>query len=108
MNDPKQETICLVSGYRVDLRMTIIKRLEELEAERQPLQIQLPNFTNPAEAAVAWAEQYKAKESALIERDEAIKTKAYISSSREASVMGKLSAKSKEVEKKSYGRKKTK
>lgn len=38
-----------------------------LECERkasQPVTPALPNFTNPAEAAIAWAEQYKAKEAA--------------------------------------------
>lgn len=81
---PKHEVICLVTGYRADLRMKVIKRLDELEAEQKN---QLPNFTNPAEAAIAWAEQYKAKEIALAERDEAIRTKSWISTKQAQTAM---------------------
>lgn len=58
----------------------------------------LPNFTDPAEAAIAWANEYKAKQLAITERDHAIATKAEIGSRREATAMGRLSAKVKEVE----------
>lgn len=60
---------CLLpaSGYDANLRAKIINRWEELEMEKRSNVIQLPDFTNPAEAAIAWAEQYKAKEAALLE-----------------------------------------
>lgn len=67
----KKGCLCLASGYNANLRMRIINRWEELEAEKHSNVIQLPDFTNPAEAAIAWAEQYKAKEAALIEAKEA-------------------------------------
>lgn len=60
----KKGCLCLASGYNANLRMRIINRWEELEAEKHSNVIQLPDFTNPAEAAIAWAEQYKAKEAA--------------------------------------------
>lgn len=67
----KKDCLLLASGYNANLRAKIINRWEELEAEKHSNVIQLPDFTNPAEAAIAWAEQYKAKEAALIEAKEA-------------------------------------
>ena len=53
----KETTMCLVSSYSHVLRMKVIQRWQELE-EQQP---KLPDFTNPAEAARAWASEYEAK-----------------------------------------------
>src|SRR5690606_24888942 len=44
----KDLSVCLVSGYNVQLRMAIIKRWNELEAQAMTLQPQLPNFLDPA------------------------------------------------------------
>lgn len=62
---PKRETLILVSGYNLTMRAKIIDRWQELEAKEQKNQIVLPNFTDPAEAAMAWALQYKEKQIAL-------------------------------------------
>ena len=59
----------------------------------------LPNFTDPAEAAIAWANQYKATQAAQERATYFEATKAEIGSRREATAMGRLSAKVKEVEK---------
>lgn len=59
----------------------------------------LPNFADPAEAAIAWANEYKAKQQALADAEYFKATKSEIGSRREATAMGRLSAKVKEVEK---------
>ena len=64
-NLDKELTLTLVAGYNVKLRLTIIKRWQELEAKQQQNLLVLPNFTDPAEAAIAWATEYKAKQLAL-------------------------------------------
>lgn len=61
----KELTLTLVAGYNVKLRLAIIKRWQELEAQQQSSMLVLPNFTDPAEAAIAWATEYKAKQLAL-------------------------------------------
>lgn len=55
-----RNTMVVASGYSADLRARIIDRWLELErAASQTLA--LPDFTNPAEAARAWAAQYEEK-----------------------------------------------
>lgn len=80
-------TMTLVTGYNVVLRNRVIKRWKELEGQ----QITLPDFTNPAVAAMAWAEQYQSQQQACIERDRAIATKAQIGHKREATAMATAS-----------------
>ena len=58
----------------------------------------LPNFADPAEAAIAWANQYKATQAAQERATYFEATKAEIGSRREATALGRLSAKVKEVE----------
>lgn len=61
----KRESIILVSGYNIQMRAKIVDRWQELEAQQQKNSIVMPNFTDPAEAAIAWATEYKAKQLAL-------------------------------------------
>jgi len=62
-NLDKELSLTLVAGYNVKLRNAIIKRWQELENNTQAL----PNFTDPAEAAIAWAGQYKQNQTLQIE-----------------------------------------
>lgn len=87
---PKRETLILVSGYSVAMRAKIIDRWQELEAKAVQT-FSLPNFADPAEAAVAWAAEYRAKQQAIAERDHAVATKAEIGNRREATAMATAS-----------------
>ena len=84
----KRDSLILVAQNCPEFTARIVDRWQELE-NQQPA---LPDFANPAEAARAWAEQFEKNQMIAKERDDAIRTKAQISSSREASVMGKLGA----------------
>jgi hypothetical protein len=61
--------------------------------------IKLPEFTSPALAARAWAEEFERRQTAESQRNEAIRTKAWIGTKREATAMATASIKSKECNK---------
>lgn len=56
-NLDRKHTDCLLTGYSAVARMKVIDRWHELESNQS---LALPNFSNPAEAARAWAEQFEA------------------------------------------------
>lgn len=56
-----RDTMVVVSGYSVELRARIIDRWQALEAQATKPAFQLPDFTNPIEAARAWADECEAK-----------------------------------------------
>lgn len=60
----KEQTIDLITGYRADIRIRINRRWSELEQQVNQTSpaIALPDFTNPVEAARAFADQYEAKQ----------------------------------------------
>lgn len=60
-------TVNLLTGYDAAKRMMVIQRWQELENKVAPA---LPNFADPAEAAIAWANQYKEKERIQLELKE--------------------------------------
>lgn len=55
----KNLTLTLITGYDVNTRHKINVRWQELEEGATGNQITLPNFQDPAEAAIAWAYQYR-------------------------------------------------
>ncbi|MGL4859917.1 MAG: Rha family transcriptional regulator [Enterobacteriaceae bacterium] len=81
-------TMTLVMGYSIPLRHKVAKRWRELE---QSTALALPDFTNPAAAARAWADEVEQKLLIAQERDQAIRTKAEIGSRREATAMATAS-----------------
>jgi len=52
----KMQTMDLLTGYNIELRIAVNRRWAELEMKNQ-----LPDFNNPALAARAWADQYETR-----------------------------------------------
>lgn len=64
-NLPKRECTIMAMRESSYVRNQTMDYIESLE--KQVSTLSLPDFTNPAEAAIAWAEQYKAKELLQVE-----------------------------------------
>jgi Rha family phage regulatory protein len=60
--------LILASGYDPVLREKIVTKLEEYQMKERSNMIALPNFTDPAEAAMAWAKEYREKKVLAIEK----------------------------------------
>ncbi|HEY0287244.1 MAG TPA: phage antirepressor KilAC domain-containing protein [Pseudomonas sp.] len=61
----KELTETLLTGYSIPLRRKVVHRLHELEQIVAPRVIAtLPDFSNPAAAARAWAEQFELQQAA--------------------------------------------
>jgi phage antirepressor YoqD-like protein len=61
----RELTETLLTGYSIPLRRKVIHRLHELEQIVAPRVIAtLPDFSNPAAAARAWAEQFELRQAA--------------------------------------------
>lgn len=58
----REHTDCLLTGYSAAMRMAVIKRWRELEEGEDRVIATLPDFSNPAAAARAWAEQYEQRQ----------------------------------------------
>ena len=57
----KRECLYIATKFNDEARAKLILRWEELEKKERTSMTALPNFSNPAEAARAWAEQYEQK-----------------------------------------------
>lgn len=93
---PKREACLMAMSYSYDLQAKVFDRMTELENAARPA---LPNFSNPAEAARAWALEYEARVQASVERDHAVATKAEIGARREATAMNTASQAIKKAQK---------
>ncbi|POA88023.1 phage antirepressor KilAC domain-containing protein [Pseudomonas protegens] len=62
----KELTETLLTGYSIPLRHRVIRRLNELQAKLDGPRViaTLPDFSNPAAAARAWAEQFELQQTA--------------------------------------------
>ena len=61
----KRDSYVVVAQLSPEFTAALVDRWQELENQvsaSNPVAPALPNFTDPYEAAIAWAEQYKAKE----------------------------------------------
>jgi phage regulator Rha-like protein len=86
----KRDSFVVVAQLSPEFTGALVDRWQELEQQvstSNPVTPALPNFTNPADAAIAWAEEYKAKEAAqaeVIELKPKAEALARISSSKGA------------------------
>lgn len=92
----KDTTLCLVSGYDAVVRMKIIKRWQELEAQQQAFN---PASLSRLDILKLAIEAEQRAVDAEAERDKAIATKAHIGNSREATAMATASAASRKAAK---------
>jgi anti-repressor protein len=65
----KIECLYIATKFNDEARAKLVLRWEELEKKQRAQMLQLPNFTDPAEAAMAWAKEYREKKVLAIEND---------------------------------------
>ncbi len=63
----KTECLYVATKFNDEARAKLVLRWEELEKKSREGMIALPNFTDPAEAAMAWAKEYREKKVLAIE-----------------------------------------
>ena len=63
----KTECLYVATKFNDEARAKLVIRWEELEQKQRAQMLQLPDFTDPAEAAMAWAKEYRAHKALAIE-----------------------------------------
>jgi len=63
----KTECLYVATKFNDEARAKLVIRWEELEQKARAQMLHLPDFTNPAEAARAWAQEYEQKQVLAIE-----------------------------------------
>ena len=64
----KTECLYVATKFNDEARAKLVIRWEELERKARAGMIALPDFTDPAEAAMAWAKQYNERKALAIEK----------------------------------------
>ena len=95
----KRDSIVVVAQLSPEFTARLVDRWQALEAGRAAPAFVLPDFTNPAIAARAWADAVEASQALAVERDRAIATKAQIGSRREATAMASAASAKREAAK---------
>ena len=95
---PKREACLMAMSYSYELQAQIFDRMTAMENHIAAQNLPSYAIDDPKKKKKKWIEEEKQKQLAIQERDHAIATKAEIGSRREATAMGRLSAKVKEVE----------
>lgn len=95
---PKREACLMAMSYSYELQAQVFDRMTAMEQHIAAQNLPSYAIDDPIKRAEKWIEEAKQKQIAIQERDHAIATKAEIGSRREATAMGRLSAKVKEVE----------
>lgn len=94
----RELTDTLLTGYSIPLRRKVIARWHELEAKTAQPQPQVALPHDYITALEHLLESKKAEQLAIAQRDEAIRTKAQIGSTREATAMATAASAKKEAE----------
>lgn len=85
----------LAMGYTtpeaMKVKLAYIAEFNRMEEHIRTTLPDVPNFSNPALAARAWADQYERRQIAEVQRDEAVRTKAWISDKKTATAMATAS-----------------
>lgn len=63
----KTECLYIATKFNDEARAKLVIRWEELERNKHKNEISLPDFSNPAEAARAWAAEYEQKQQLALE-----------------------------------------
>lgn len=63
----KTECLYIATKFNNEARAKLVLRWEELERSKRKNEISLPDFSNPAEAARAWASEYEQKQQLVLE-----------------------------------------
>lgn len=90
----KRDSFVVVAQLSPEFTAALVDRWQELESQTA---VTIPDFSNPAAAARAWAEQFERSQQLAIERDQAVTTKAEIGNRREATAMNTASQAVKKV-----------